>query len=213
MTTLLDICNDMLLDVGADTVSTVVDNRQGQLAARCFRDAVRDVCSHHQWHWMKSIITASSWSNELATLPTSVVQVTMVQVANFPVEYIDDHALYGNHRALTSYGYATGRPLWYTRAGENTYAFEPYPTTDATKAAVKFHVRSVPSVTLADSFEPAVPVFVEQLMRYYASSLLSQKLLGEDGPAQTYMQLYTQNLTQYRARYATENAVNQDAIA
>jgi hypothetical protein len=216
MATILDICNDMLLDVGADVVTTIASNRQGMIASRCFRDAVIDVCSHHHWPWMKRIISADSWVNEVATLNPNAVEFTMVRVGTFPFQYINDHDFYGGHHLLSSYTTdepTSLYPAYYTRTGHRTFAVNPYPTTPTGQANVQFHVRLLPTITLTDDSEPDIPADVLRLVRYYASATLAMKLTGESNLSNRYMDLYQQNLTQTRARYTFENQENQDAIA
>lgn len=216
MSTILDIVNDMLLDVGADVVSTIANNRQGMVASRCFRDAVEDVCSHHHWPWMKRIISADSWSNEVATLNDKAVEFTMVRVGTYAFQYINDHDFYGGHYPISSYSSEEPSalyPAYYTRTGHRTFAFNPYPNTPEGQAAVKFHVRLLPTITLTDDAEPDIPSDVLRLIRYYGSATLAMKLTGESNIGQRYMELYQQNLTQTRARYTFENQINQDAIA
>ena len=210
---LLSIINDSLYDIGGDVITTLGNNRQGLVASRCFRDAVINVCGHASWSWMKRIIAAESWANEVATISENAVEVLMVRVGNRKIGAISDHDMYGGERELTPY--LTGSssfPMWYAKVGHRQYAFNPYPNDTTSRNAVLFHVRMLPSITLADDFEPDIPADVLILVRYYMSGLLAMKLTGESNISQNFMQLYQENLMQTQSRYTFENSANSDAI-
>jgi hypothetical protein len=212
-TNVLALINDMLYDCGADVVTTLGNNRQGLVASRCLRDAIVNVCSHSSWAWMKRIISAESWDGEVATISPDAVEMSMVRVGVRPLEFVSDHDFYGGHYPLGSYAANTsGLPKYYCRVGHRQYAFNPYPLDDTDRAAIKFHVRMLPSITLADDFEPDIPEDVLILIRYYASGLLAMKLTGESNISMNFMQLYENNLRQVTARYSFENKGNQSAI-
>lgn len=210
---LLSIINDSLYDIGGDVITTLGNNRQGLVASRCFRDAVINVCGHASWSWMKAIIAAESWANEVATISPNAVEVLMVRVGNRKIGAISDDDMYGGQRELTPY--LTGSssfPMYYAKVGHREYAFNSYPNDTTSRDAVRFHVRMLPSITLADDFEPAIPADVLILVRYYMSALLAMKLTGESNISQNFMQLYQENLIQTQSRYTFENSANSDAI-
>jgi hypothetical protein len=162
---------------------------------------------------MKAVIAADSWNNEVATISENAVEVSMIRVGTRPIQAVSDHALYGGQRELAPY--LTGSssfPMYYARVGHREYAFNPYPNDVTTRDAVRFHVRMLPSITLADDFEPDIPADVLILIRYYMSGLLAMKLTGESNISQNYMQLYQENLIQTQSRYTFENSANSDAI-
>lgn len=215
MATMLETANEILYNVGADPVTSVETNRQGIIAARCIRDAISNVTTHHHWFFLKDVINASSWSTEVATVPDNVVEVSIVRRNEMPLVYLDEHRFYAGREPLASYD--TAEPYscvqYYTRVGHRKYAFNPYPTTTEGQDALMFHVRQVPSVSETNDFVIDIPGDVLVVIRYYASMLLSLKLTGEGTIAQAYRSLYEENLRQVRARYTRPNRTNQDAIA
>ena len=214
----LDICNDMLLNVGADGLSTIGNNRQGTVVARCLRDAVTEICSHHHWSWMKAVINAESWQDEVATISTNAIDVLMVRTNNWVIPRVDDNTFYSN--ALANYNFVAGytegmggRPMQYAKVGHRSFSFAPHPVDTVTRNEILFHVRMIPFITLTDDFEPEIPFDILGLVRYYGSGLLALKLTGEAQLSGSFMQLYQQNLSQVRARYSMENSSNQSGIA
>lgn len=209
----LQICNEMLLNAGADIITTIANSRQGVVASYTLKDAIEHVCSHHHWPFMQHMVAAESWQEEVATIPERAVEILFVRNNYVKVQQVSTDTFYSRSVEPSKFVSGSSYPSGiYARLGHRTYAFDPYPdNTDAdAKMQIRFHARVMPSITLADDFEPDIPYDVLSLIKLYGSALLSYKLTGDGSQ---FIQLYERNLTQTRARYSMENSINQDAIA
>jgi len=212
----LNCINDILYIVGAEPVTTLATARQGIIASRAVRDAVRDVHTHHLWPHTRRRIAADSWLNSEATLGVNVVQVDRViwtgtqQVQFIPYENLDTFL----SKYPSSYTENSQRPCFYTRTSSRGYSFWPYPTDDAGRNAINFNAYIIPTVVLTDEYDIDIPVEIENLVAYYASSLVALRLLNDASLSGSLLQLYQTNLVEQRARYTMmESNINQGAIA
>lgn len=173
MATLLEEVNNILLLLNEQSVETTTESSVSLKVKLTLKQAVREVATlNNQWSWLQSIITANSWSNNKATVDSSVTEVKMIRYEEDWIQWVDPTEFF----AIDST--AGTQPCWYTRQGDDFY-FQPYPTTTEEQDKVKFHVVQYPTFPQADSDEFVIPDEFLPLFRYTAMAELAITHLAE----------------------------------
>ena len=172
MATLLTEVNNVLALLNEQSVETVTDNSVSLKVKLALEQAVREVATlNNQWSWLQSLITANSWSNNKATLDSSVTEVKFIRFDATCIQWVAPEHFF----SLTS---VAGEPTQYTRIGDDYY-FYPYPDTVSNQDKVKFHVVKYPQFPESDSETFAVPDEFLPLFRYTAMAELGITHLSE----------------------------------
>lgn len=140
-TTLIEAVNRVLLDVGERQVTTLASPASLK-AVDYLQDAYIDLQNFHEWEWLRSEFSATSWDNEKA-LFTNLRRIKYVRHQKDSSEGIRwipyvDQTLFDRF-ALESYDSSTStssRPLRYTIFDHETIKLNPYPTDSTGRTAI-----------------------------------------------------------------------------
>ena len=130
MTTLIELVNRVLLDVGERQVTTIA-TPASRKAKAYIQDAFNDIQMFHNWEWLNVFQGVDSLINEKATY-TNIRRIRAVYWNN-GTTYIEVPWIpYSSFikREITSFdsGLTTNQPCVYTQEDEDTISVNPYPT-------------------------------------------------------------------------------------
>jgi hypothetical protein len=201
--TLLKTVNDILLLLNEQAVESVSESDVSEKVRLALEQAVRDVATfNNQWTWLQAEITGS-WSSNVVTLDTSVLDVLRVRYETQPVPWVSEEEF--NLSSLAS----GSQPRCYTRIG-NTYYFNPYPTTTEEQDKVKFRVVRYPSFPSADDSTFSVPDEFVPLFKYTALAELAQVHLSDAKAAGFYRQRQKDMLQLLKTKRLSAEIQSQD---
>lgn len=182
-TTLLELVNEVLLNIGERQVSTVVGNSVTYPALKTIsslKTALFKLEEASDWQFTKQTATASSWSTNAATVPeyTRILGVT--------------HRLTGDVKELTPlsvsefnlYTPQAGNPIYYLPLDETTVLFWPYPTVTEIQDEVRLELVSSLTFPTTDAGTFPVPEKFTQYLRHYAQGSMIENHLGDPNAAQ-----------------------------
>lgn len=132
-TTLLEAVNRVLLDVGERQVNSI-GSPASLKAADYLQDAYTDLQNFHEWEWLRTEFSPTSWSNEKAIF-TDLRRIKYVRYQNQSDEglrwipYVDQTLF--DRFALEDYDSSVSSstiPIRYTIFDHETIKVNPYPT-------------------------------------------------------------------------------------
>lgn len=205
-TTLLDEINDVLLDIGEAEVRSSTENFVARKASKALQEGVRVlVTTNNQWDFLRSVLTATTWANEKATLDDSVIETHYILCNNKKVSYLQPDKFF--LRNSQSYENANMYPRFYTRVGAYDYYFYPYPATLARQLEVKFYVTQYPTVPNNDNGNFGIPDHFMPLIRNWAKHSLALNHVNNPEMARNFKANFEQGVSLYRGKYVnTENS-------
>lgn len=174
MTTLLEQTNKVLTLLNEQTVETVTESNVSLKVKDVLEQAIyQTIMANNQWPWLQSIIASTAWSDEKATLASSVLDVKYIRNEQTIIAFVDNKEFFST--ATT-----TGTPTCYTRVG-NTYYFNPYPDNATARDLVKFHVIQTPNLPQSDNdaYDAVIPLEFFELFRAIAVAELAMVHLGD----------------------------------
>lgn len=205
--TLLDVVNDVLLDVGERRVTSLTAPF-AQKAAKYVQDAVREIQRFHNWSWLYDTITPTSWSGNTATLD-NVNRILHVSwdnsssgAAYWRLKYLDPEE-YDAQIIADSFD-STVETATYPRvwsiSSRNTIKVNPYPTDAAGQARVKVYVirDMVPPTAPTGTFP--LPEDHVSLLNKYATAQMYYHHLDDKQGASGLKQQFDEQLAYIRAR-------------
>lgn len=197
MPTLLESCNEVLLQVGEREVvnfSSVV----GKKVRLAYRRAQNFVGVLHAWRHLRATVTTTNWVGGLATLSafSSVYQVFYTQgTSAFALTPVNPMLI----AARVEQSPITGIPTMYCITGENTVQLYPTPTT-AMLPLIDFYVRLRPTIASAPTdVLQGVDSYVE-LCSLYAQVVMHRTHTTDLAAAQATMREFETSIHMYRSR-------------
>lgn len=151
--TLLQVVNKILLNVGERQVTSF----QSPIALKALNsveEALREIENLDDWSWTRQVVTATSWNNEVATLPVfSRIHDVYFVSSSFKsaLTFIDsvEFALSNNYPfTVDTVPNTFGR--YYTINNDSTVSVLPYPNDSTTRSYIKFVISSsltIPTLT------------------------------------------------------------------
>lgn len=208
--TLLQTVNYALLSCGERPVINTQGNL-AQLVIQCLRDAATEVATGNKLEDLRSRITASSWSTDEATLPSSVNQIAGVYFYSSPTglpESAYDYPTYSvryvppeeyERRALWNYSNTQqAYPQIWTKKTSTVLKVAPYPTDATERAKVLFDVYSIPQIPATDVTNWTSSDVITDLIQLRAASMLANRHLSDGQLYQTLMSDYQMLLRKVR---------------
>lgn len=211
-TTLLDMINKVLLDVGERRV-TAITSPTAQKCKEYIQDSLIELQTMHDWEWLYSTITPSSWNLDTVTI-TGVQRVLYASWVNLPsgntsnpytrLIYLDPESYDATVSVLgfSSVVETASRPFYWTFTEYNTFKISPYPTDAAGQARVKLYVVLAMEPPTTNTGVFPIPEYLIPLLRYLADSKMYEHHLGDMNGAQSSFQKFQMLLNQYRTRQA-----------
>lgn len=170
--TLLEVVNRVLLDVGERQVTSIT-NPASRKAEAYIQDAFYDIQDFHDWAWTSEEFTAASWSTDEATFnglkrvrevfwnndsdePRD--RIPYVPISTYEIFTVED---------FNSTDDPDTKPLRYTIIDEDTLKFNPYPTDVTAQTSIKvlgYRLYSPPS-TASGTFnmpERFIPMLIKR---------------------------------------------------
>lgn len=197
MATLLEACNEVLLQVGEREVvnfSSVV----GKKVRLAYRRAQNFVGVLHAWRHLRVAVITTNWVGGVATLSnfSSVYQVFYTQgTSAISLTPINPMTLYSKFEQSPQ----TGIPRYYCITGENTVQLYPTPTT-AMQPLIDFYVRLRPTVASAPvDVLQGTDAYVE-LCTLYAQVVMHRTHTTDLAAAQATMREFETSVHMYRTR-------------
>jgi hypothetical protein len=199
----LDVGNNILNSVGERSV-TNLGGIIGNTVVSCMREAALFVSNLAPWVELRSIINATSWSTDRATLPSSVYKIknvyfytapTGVPTATYdyydiPITFVDNE----RYRGLSTVPFIdnANSPAYWTIESKNVIRVTPYPTNTLSKSKVKFEVYSLVTIPSSDTGYFSVGDTLVNLIQYKASELFCIKHTGDMNLAQALSSIFEQ---------------------
>lgn len=194
--TLLTSVNNTLNLVGENSIqSSSTLGGLGSLTKVCLTQSVTEVCTSGRWEFLRSSIQASTWSTSEATLPSTVFQIIGVywyssptgsatstfDYPTFSLTYVTPEQFKSLY--LFPYSDTANCPSVWTRVNYNVIGVNPYPTSVAEKAKVRFDVFSKPDLpsTDATNWSATIPDFFLDLVETHAASSIALSHLQDKG--------------------------------
>lgn len=204
--TLIEVVNRVLLDVGERQVTTFTPVA-ARKALAYVKDAFVSIQNFHDWEWLRAVKTPDSWLVDEAVITDSrrIRRVTY-QTSASDVSYHEVPATDGvsyDHYGLQSFSSTDNvgsRPMRYTIVDEQTIKMNPYPTDTSTQNRVIVHyvAHLNPPVGTSDVFQMPER-FVPTLLKF-AVSMMYTRHLGDFNASQSLQQEFLSDLTGFRAR-------------
>lgn len=200
--TRLELGNNILNSVG-ERSQTSVGGVLGTTLASCIKESILYVCNANTWSELRSIINASSWSADAATLPDNTYRVRNVYWYTAPLGTPESSYDYYNiivpycdleqYKTFTLVPFTsnTNSPRRWCIESKNKILVNPYPNNTLAKSKVKFEVYRYVSYPSSDSDYFACSDLLLNLIQYKASELFSIKHLNDPALAELYAKLYS----------------------
>lgn len=202
--TLLEIANRVLLNSNERTL-TALTSLLGQLVKECIRASYINLVHAGDWVWAENKINASSWSSQIATLPTTTIKVKNVVWNNgdgvlIPLKFLSREVF--DQYVLDSYNSTTqqGRALFWTMADYNIVHVHPYPNDATERAKIWFHVQYMPAFPTTDAGTFPVPEDFAALLVLAATAMFLKRHQGDMALSDSFQQDYMIELQQVRTR-------------
>jgi hypothetical protein len=199
--TMLQVVNKVLLNVGERQV-TAFTSPTALKALNAVEEALREIENLDDWSWTRSEVTASSWSNEVATLPTfqRIHQVTYQVDTNSrrEVSFIDKQSF--NLTSLRAFNSTQDVGSYYTIIDDNTIALNPYPTDATTRGNFKFLVSLPLVIGLLPASVLPVPERLILMVVKLASYLMAVRHLDDTNIAKNFRSEFEAVLSMVRSR-------------
>ena len=184
------LCNNILRCVG-ERSQTSTGGMLGTTVMDCVQEAIYYVCTGFNWSELRTLINASSWSLDAATLPSTVYRVSSVLWYTSPdgtsessydypyrkVRYVDFEEY--KQRTLLNFTSNANIPQVWTIESKNKILVNPYPTNTLGKSKVYFEVYSLVSIPVADTSNFNCSDTFLNLVQYKATELFSLKHLND----------------------------------
>ncbi len=199
--TKLDIANNVLNACG-ERAQTSTAGVLGNVLTSCLREAIWSVCGSADWNELRSVINASSWSADAATLPDTTYRIRNVFWYTSPdgqpetnydyyhilVPYVDLEQY--KTFTLVPFESNANSPCRWTIETKNKVLVNPYPTNTVGQNKVFFEVFRYPELPSTDTSNFNVSDLLTNLIQYKASVLFAIKHLNDNNLAQIYMLEY-----------------------
>lgn len=207
--TLLQIVNEVLLNVGERVVNTF-DTPTAQKAKQYVLEALKEFQIRDDWEFLRDVVSASSWTSPgIATLPTyqrlHAVQYTIplssgAAINKVFVAFLDRPSFSRlNPTPITQLDTAY-YPTSYTILDDNRVQLHPYPSDVTTQLNVSFHItRAFVMPNLVADFLP-IPERLTPLIVRLASSLMASRHLDDQDSASMFRNEFEGTLRLIRAR-------------
>jgi len=193
----LDVGNNILNSVGERSV-TSLGGIIGNTVLSSIKEATLFVCNLAPWSELRSIINASNWSSDVATLPDTVYKVknvyfytsptglpaTTYDYYDIPITFVDNE----RYRGLSKVPFIdnANSPQYWTIESKNRVRVTPYPSNTLSKGKVKFEVYSQFSVPSSDTGYFSVSDLMVNLVQYKATELFCLKHTNDITLAQAF---------------------------
>lgn len=197
MPTLLESCNEVLIQVGEREVPNFTSS-VGKKVRLAYRRAQNFVGVLHAWRHLRVTVTTTNWVGGLATLPPfqSLFQVFLTQgTTAYPLACLNPSALsYKLEQAPQ-----VGIPRFYCIEGENTIRLYPTPT-PAMLPFIDFYLLLKPTIAsnLADVL--AGPDSYVELCTLYAQVVMHRTHTTDLNASQATMREFETSIHMYRTR-------------
>lgn len=199
--TMLQIVNKVLLNVGERQV-TAFTSPTALKALYAVEEALREIENLDDWSWTRQEVTATSWVNEVATLPLfqRIHQVTYQVSATTRRElvFLDKQSF--NLTDLQPFGSTSDVGRYYTIIDDNTLAVNPYPTTAPSRLLFKFLVTTPLVISLLPTSTLPVPERLILLVTKLASYLMAVRHLDDTNIARNFRSEFEAQLVMIRTR-------------
>jgi len=208
--TLIEVVNRVLLDVGERQVTTITSPaaRKAQLY---IQESLSELQHFHDWEWLYATITPNTWILDTVTL-SNVQRIKYASWVNSVtsglgwtrLSYLDAESFDATVaiRAFDSTINTAERPFYWTFTEYNTLRISPYPTNASGRSRVKVYV-------ILDMVAPSVvtgvfpiPEYMIPVLRKLATAKMYQNHLSDTAGYQVQMQEFSQLLQQIRTRQA-----------
>lgn len=201
--TLLQIVNKVLLNVGERQVNSF----QSPIALKALNsveEALREIENLDDWSWTREVVTASSWSNEIATLPvfSRIHDVYFVSPSfKSALTFIDnvEFALSTNY-AFTVDTIPNTFARYYTINNDSTVSVLPYPNDTTTRGYVKFVISSSLSIPQNTTDTLPLPERYVVLVIKLASYNMAVRHLEDTNLARSFRSEFEASLAMLRNR-------------
>jgi hypothetical protein len=212
--TLIDVVNDVLLDVGERAV-TNLSSPVARKAVKYVQDGVREMQRFHNWDWLYSRVTPTTWANEMATLSNvnRILYVSWSGVAALRrLEYLDPETFDATvmPKAFVSSETPSDTARYYTIVSRNVLKVSPYPTDLPGRAKLQVYVLldMVPPRQPNDVFP--IPEDNISLLNKYATSMMYLHHLDDSVGASTLMSSFSEQLAYVRTRESKHPAADMN---
>lgn len=207
--TLLNVVNEVLLNVGERTVNTF-DTPTARKAKQYIIEALKELQLRDDWEFLRDVVPALSWAVPgIATLPTyqrlHSVQYTLplssgAAMNKVFVSYLDRPSFARLNPTPITLLDTSYFPLSYTILDDARVQLHPYPSDITTQAFVSFHItKAFVLPTLVGDFLP-IPERLTPLIVRLASSLMASRHLDDGDSAQMFRSEFEGMLSIVRAR-------------
>jgi hypothetical protein len=197
----LDVGNNILNAAGERSVNSL-GGILGNLVLSSIREAALTVSNAATWSELRSIINASSWSSDVATLPTTVYRVknvfwytspnglpaTAYDYQDIVIPFVDNEQYRGILKV--PFDDNANTPQCWTIESKNVIRVTPYPNNSLARSKVKFEVYQLVSVPSNDTSYFTVSDLLVNLVQYKATELFVIKHTNDLNLAQVYASLY-----------------------
>lgn len=204
--TLLEVANRVFLNANERTL-TALTPLIGQQVKECIRAAYYKIMREGEWLWTQQKGAASSWSSEVATLPSNTQRIKMVSWQNDDTDYILIPLTFLTRPEFDAYVLDTynsttlpGRPLYWTLTDYNIARVNPYPGDATERAKVLFYYQTIPSFPSSDSTTFSLPEDFIPLLVLIATAMFIKRHSDDAGLARNFEEEYQIEMIQLRAR-------------
>lgn len=206
--TLLTVCNRILLNCNERTISDTSSTLIGQQVRECVRSALISLCKFGEWTWTNDRVTASSWSAQVATLGTDVHRIKAVSWQNADVDSIlipIKFATRGvfDQYVLEAYTDDVGKPRYWTLIDYNVVHVNPYPNNAEQRAKIFFYVNRWYTIPSTDAGTFSIPEEFISMLVLNATAHFIKRHMDDPNISRSFEDEYIAELTQARARQMT----------
>ena len=201
--TLLQVVNKILLNVGERQV-TSFQSPVALKALNSIEEALREIENLDDWSWTREVVTATSWVNEVATLPTftRIHDIYFVSSSfKTALTFIDsvEFAL-SNVYPFTIDNVPNTFSRYYTINNDSTVSVQPYPNDTTTRSYVKFVISSSLSIPQLITDTLPLPERYVVLVIKLASYNMAVRHLEDTNVARNFRSEFEASLAMLRSR-------------
>lgn len=199
--TKLEVANNALNSIGERSL-TSIGGILGNMVESSIREAIYAVAVSNEWSELHSIVNASSWSAEKATMPARTYRVREVYYYTSPdgaAEATYDYNKYivpfitvqeFQQQVLWQFDDNEAATVNWTKLTDQIIQVNPYPTNATARSKIYFSVYRYPALPSSDTDTFSCGDLMTNLIQYKCAELLAIKHIGDLDQASALKQLY-----------------------
>lgn len=212
--TLLEVINQVLLNVGERELPNIANFVTARKALNSLKAAVNEINVSNDWLFLRDVVQADSWVLNEATLPSHSKLLSVLASYDGASYYVVSQVPLVRFLMCSLIPFATNRtiPEMYAVKNDAVVLLNPYPVEVEDRERLRFQILRRIEIPTTDGGFFNVPEEFIQLIVYKTSSLFATAHTGELDVSARYAQLYESVEMKSRNFYRGVNESQRNAF-